>query len=176
MPVRGACGLANFLPTSAFALLTRTDFCNLTSTSHFNKQGKENTYGMWWSHDQHDMPPSRPTPQRAVESQLSSLGLLDEEHMAVFRNALGNLLLTEISESTYAEIFDGLPTLDSWYDFHFWAPRTGNPIVEPEHKELCAGSREKAQKLRSEFDVYILLFPSQVCQMQILSTSKGMVR
>ncbi|KAL2282383.1 hypothetical protein FJTKL_10986 [Diaporthe vaccinii] len=50
----------------------------------------------------------------------------------------------------------------TWYEFHSWAPRTGNPIVELEHKEVCAGSREKAQKLRSEFDVYILLFPSQL--------------
>ncbi|KAG6354041.1 hypothetical protein INS49_005012 [Diaporthe citri] len=98
----------------------------------------------------------------AMESQRSSLGLLDEEHMAIFRNALGNLLLTEASESTYAEIVDGLPTLDPWNEFHFWAPVAGNPIRELEHKELCAGSREKAQKLRSEFDVYILLFPSQL--------------
>lgn len=111
-----------------------------------------------------------------MESQLSSLRLLDEEHTAVFRNALENLLLTEASESAYAEIFDGLPTLDSWNEFHFWAPVKGNPIVELEHKELCAGSREKSQKLRSEFDVYTLLFPSQVCQLQIFNLPVGMVR
>lgn len=176
MPARGACGLAHFLPTSAFALLTRTNFCNLDSTSHFNDQGEDNISGMMLPREEEWMRPSQPTPQRAVESQLSSLGLLDEEHVATFRNALGNLLLTEASESTYAEIFDGLPTLDTWYEFHSWAPRTGNPIVELEHKEVCAGSREKAQKLRSEFDVYILLFPSQVFQMQILSIPEGLVR
>lgn len=168
--------LGPFLPTSAFALLTRTDFCNLNSTSHLNEQGKENIYGMFWSNEQHSMPASQPTPQRAVEGRLSSLGLLDEEHMAIFRNALENLLLTEASESTYAEIFDGLPTLDSWNEFHFWAPRAGNPIVELEHHELCAGSRERAQKIRSEFDVYMLLFPSQVCQMQVSSIPEGTVR
>lgn len=91
--------------------------------------------------------------ERATEAQLSSLGVLDGEHMAIFRNALDNLLLTEISESTYAEIVDGLPTLDSWYAFHFWVTATGNPIVELEHKELCPRSREKARRLRSEFDV-----------------------
>lgn len=107
--------------------------------------------------------------QRAAETQLSSLGVLDGEHMAIFRNALDNLLLTEISESTYAEIIDGIPTLDSWNEFHYWVTAIGNPIVELEHKELCAGSREKARRLRSEFDVYILLFPSQVRQIPVLN-------
>lgn len=110
------------------------------------------------------MTPSPFASKRAADDQLSSLGVLDEEHMIIFRNALENLLLTEVSESTYAEIIDGLPTLDSWNEFHYWVPATGNPIVEMDHKELCAGSREKAQRLRSEFDIYILLFPSQVSQ------------
>lgn len=105
---------------------------------------------------------SDPTPERLKEDQLSSLGLLDEEHMTTFRNALEKVLLTEVSESTYAEILDGLPTLDSWNEFHYWVPGI-NPVVELEHKELCGGSRERAKKLRAEFDIYTLRFPTQVC-------------
>ena len=97
------------------------------------------------------------------DHQLSSLGLLDEEHMATFRNALEKLLLTEVSESTYAEIVDGLPTLDSWNVFHFWVSKPENPIKYLEHKELCAGSREKAKRLRAEFDIYILRYPTEAC-------------
>lgn len=108
-------------------------------------------------------------PERLAETQLSSLGLLDEEHMATFRNALEKLLLIGVSESTYAEIFDGLPTLDSWNEFHYWVPAAGNPVIELGHKELCAGSREKTQKLVSEFDIHVLLFPSQVCQSRLFS-------
>lgn len=105
---------------------------------------------------------SDPTPERLKEDQLSSLGLLDEEHMTMFRNALERVLLNEVSESTYAEILDGLPTLNSWNEFHYWV--TGlNPVVELEHKELCDGSRERAKKLRAEFDIYTLRFPTQVC-------------
>lgn len=111
----------------------------------------------------HDMDSSPFVSGGAAETQLSSLSVLDQWHMAIFRNALENLLLTGVSESTYAEIIDGLPTLDSWNEFHYWVPRTGNPIAELDHKELCAGSRVKAQKLRSQLDAYSLLFPSQVC-------------
>lgn len=105
---------------------------------------------------------SDPTLERLTEGRLSSLGLLDEAHMTTFRNALEKVLLIEVSESTYAEIIDGLPTLDSWNEFHYWVPGI-NPVVELEHKELCGGSRERAKKLRTEFDIYTLRFPTQVC-------------
>jgi hypothetical protein len=67
------------------------------------------------THD--NMPVAAPEPdqQRCAGLRLSSL-----EHVATFRNVLGNPLLTEVSESTYAEIFDGLPTVDSWNESHRW--------------------------------------------------------
>jgi hypothetical protein len=102
-----------------------------------------------------------PAPERPTENQFSSLGLLDEEHMTTFRNALDKVLLTEISESTYSEIVDGLPTLDLWNEFYYWVPGI-NPMVELKHKELCTGSWEKAEKLCTEFDIYILHFSTQV--------------
>lgn len=116
---------------------------------------------------------SDPTPERPTEDQPSSLGLLDEGHMTTFRNALENVLLTEVSESTYAEMVDGLPTLDSWNEFHYWV-RGMNPVVELEHKELYAGSREKAKKLRAEFDIYALRFPTQVCSSKCYSQLEEM--
>lgn len=111
------------------------------------------------------MPDFHAAPESPAEIRLSNLGLLDQEHTTTFRNALEKLLLKEVSESAYAEIIDGLPTLDSWNKFHQWVSAAGNPTIELNHKELCSGSREKAQRLRTQFDVYILLFPSQVCRL-----------
>lgn len=91
----------------------------------------------------------------------SSLGLLDVEHMTVFRNALDKILVTDIAETTFSEIIDGLPTKDSWLEFDVW--QEGHPVNALNHAELCAGSREKARRLRAEFDVYILSFPTTVC-------------
>jgi hypothetical protein len=39
----------------------------------------------------------------------------------------------------------------------------GEILVQLEHKEPCAESREKAEKLVSEFDMYTLRLPAQVC-------------
>lgn len=93
--------------------------------------------------------------------QLASLGLLNAEHMAAFRRALDNVFLTEVAENTYAEIIDGLPTRESWRDFNPWRP--GHPVEELKHDKLCAGSREKARELRSDFDIYLLSPPAWVC-------------
>lgn len=100
-------------------------------------------------------------PSEARAQAASSLGLLDMEHMAVFRNALGRIFLAEITETTFSEIIDGLPTLDSWLEFDVW--QEGHPVNVLGHKELCAGTREKARKIRAEFDVYSLSFPTAVC-------------
>lgn len=88
--------------------------------------------------------------------QLASLGMLDAEHMAAFRRALDNILLTEAAENAYAEIIDGLPTRDSWLDFNPWRP--GHPFEELKHDKLCPGSLEKARQLRSDFDIPMLCF------------------
>ncbi|KAL2272324.1 hypothetical protein FJTKL_06951 [Diaporthe vaccinii] len=103
-------------------------------------------------------PHPEPAESEAGWPTSSSLGLLDAEHMAVFRNALDKILLSDIAETTYSEILDGLPTKDSWLEFDVW--QEGHPVNVLGHKELCAGTREKARRLRAEFDFYILSFPT----------------
>lgn len=104
---------------------------------------------------------SAPAETETGELTSSSLGLLDAEHMAVFRSALDKILLADIAEITFSEIIDGLPTRASWLEFDFW--QEGHPVDVLGHTELCPGTREKARKLRADFDVYILSFPSTVC-------------
>lgn len=53
-------------------------------------------------------------PGEAGAQAASSLGLLNAEHMDVFRNALDRIFLIDIAETIFSEIIDGLPTWDSW--------------------------------------------------------------
>lgn len=104
---------------------------------------------------------SIPSQDRVEDPTSSSLDLLDAEHKAVFRNALDNILVTDIAVTTLSEIIDGLPVKNSWLEFDFWQER--HPVDVLDHKELCPGTREKARKLRAEFDVYTLSLSTTVC-------------
>lgn len=108
--------------------------------------------------DHHSCLPRSQGPSGGVTT--SSVGLLDAEHMAVFRNSLDNILITNIAETTFSEIIDGLPTRESWLEFDHW--QEGHPLDVLDHKQLCSGAREKARKLCTEFDVYMLSFPKTV--------------
>lgn len=97
----------------------------------------------------------------ADNSSSSSLGLLDAEHVDVFRHALQKILASEIAETTFSEIIDGLPTRTSWLKFDLWNEK--HPVNMLKHETLCDGAREKARRFRDEFDIYMLTFPSSVC-------------
>lgn len=97
----------------------------------------------------------------AENSTSSSLGLLDAEHVDVFRHALQKILAAEIAENTFSEIIDGLPTRASWLRFDLWNEK--HPVNVLQHETLCDGAREKARRFRDEFDIYILTFPLSVC-------------
>ena len=92
---------------------------------------------------------------------MSGLRVLDEGRAQTFRQALTNILSTEIAESTYAQILDGLPTKQSIIDC------CGNsvfdhPVWEMEHQDICEGYLEKARRLRSQFDLSTLRFTRDV--------------
>jgi hypothetical protein len=98
---------------------------------------------------------------KAGDPTSSSLGLLDAEHVNVFRNALERILSADIAETTFSEIIDGLPTRSTWLQFDIWNEE--HPVNVRGHDAICDGAREKARRFRDEFDVYILSFPSTVC-------------
>lgn len=97
----------------------------------------------------------------AADSTSSSLGLLDAEHVDVFRNALERILSTDIAETTFSEIIDGLPMRSTWLQFALF--NETHPVNVLGHETLCDGAREKARRFRDEFDIYMLSFPSKVC-------------
>lgn len=90
------------------------------------------------------MPSSPPT------SGLVGLDLLDKEHVRTFKQALMNILMTDVAEFTYAQILDGLPTEQSLNDSYVYME--GHPVHKLEHKGLCEGYLDKTREFRSRFD------------------------
>lgn len=71
-------------------------------------------------------------------------GLGREEHFAAYTRALGRVLLTDISRSTYAQIADGAPlsqTVSSMPE----KPSLNHPIYK--HSKLCDGVPEKVEQI-----------------------------
>lgn len=95
------------------------------------------------------------------EPTVSSLRLLDAGHVHVFRNALHKILVSEIAETAFSEIVDGLPTKATWLGYDNW--NEDHPVNVLGHEMICDGARETARRFRDELDIYILSFPSNVC-------------
>jgi hypothetical protein len=64
------------------------------------------------------------------------------------------VLYTKVAEQTFAQIIDGLPTSQSFSEFH-WTP-DGHPVIA--HSELCPGMVEKACEFRANFKATMLGF------------------
>jgi hypothetical protein len=100
-----------------------------------------------------------PSPLHDME-KADNISALDDEHADAFKHALRRLLSTEVAETTYAEILDGLPTIDSFREFHLL--QQGNPVFDLEHTLICSGVVERTRKFRREFDPSQLTLPSTV--------------
>ncbi|KAJ4259710.1 hypothetical protein NW762_007641 [Fusarium torreyae] len=90
-----------------------------------------------------------------------SIDVLETAHRELFGRAITRILSTEISETTYAQIIDGLPLSDVAYDSAGGGPPDGHPI-EHVHQDFCPGVLEKTRKFRQEFDPEILRFDSRL--------------
>lgn len=80
------------------------------------------------------------------------------KHLQPLRRALNNFLAAPISEFTYAQIIDGLPTSDVYAADHYF--RDG--LAVSDHEVLCPGSLEKARAFRGDFNVLDLIFEPKV--------------
>lgn len=111
--------------------------------------------------------------QENGDEKFVGIDALEEHHRSVFRRALSNLLATEVAEFTYAQILDGLPTVESQNESH---PRLeGHPVYELDHRELCAGSLDKAREFRAHFDPSVLLFKEQVVTIHVLQVCMNLL-
>mgnify|MGYP004723268775 CR=1 FL=1 len=94
--------------------------------------------------------------QEAIES----LDLIDDEHRHTLDQAVRNVLNTEVTEHTYAQILDGLPTEKSLTDsFPYFQD---HPVYAINHADICPGYMDKARKFRKEFNLSQLQFEHKV--------------
>ncbi|KAH6854043.1 hypothetical protein B0I37DRAFT_21105 [Chaetomium sp. MPI-CAGE-AT-0009] len=83
-----------------------------------------------------------------------------DRHREILVRTVANILPSPIAKQTYSQIVEVLPLSDVGLDVY---PNDlfNHPVLE-EHKELCPGVAERADKLRASFDVSALLMPSGV--------------
>lgn len=93
----------------------------------------------------------------ATESPLS----LDSGHLQTLHQAVTNILQTDLAETIYSQIIDGIPTTESFYEFHSLWETDDHPAQL--HECLCDGILEKTRAFRDGFNVDSLIFEPQVC-------------
>jgi hypothetical protein len=99
--------------------------------------------------------------QTGPEFKQLAIDALDESHRDIFTSAVARILNTEVAETTYAQIIDGLPLGEVAFESRGGMPHRDHPINHC-HDELCAGVLDKTREFRSRFDPLILKFDSRV--------------
>ncbi|KAF4440310.1 hypothetical protein FACUT_3531 [Fusarium acutatum] len=61
-------------------------------------------------------------------ADMASIDALGARHRQAFVQALMRVMETDVAERTFAEIIDGLPTIESYQDFHW--PQEGHPATQ----------------------------------------------
>ena len=71
-----------------------------------------------------------------------TLDFLDDVHRRVLEQAVRNILATELAESAYAQILDGLPTEQSLMDSYTFQ-ENDHLVFVINHLEICSGFVER---------------------------------
>ncbi|KID84609.1 hypothetical protein MGU_08129 [Metarhizium guizhouense ARSEF 977] len=91
-----------------------------------------------------------------------SASTLGSDHYTIFARALSNILSTDLAEFTLAQLVDGLPTIDVYYEGYSCRNEQGHPLTP--HKSLCDGAMERTRAFRDEFDPSVLQFKNSLVQ------------
>ena len=75
---------------------------------------------------------------------------LDTDHLLHFQLAVGNVLATAAAQNAYAQILDGLPTIQTWEAF--LPPMRSHPIYEFNHSVICEAALGKIRAFGHTFD------------------------
>lgn len=95
-----------------------------------------------------------------MSTHTATIEILDDPHQEAVRLAITNILNTEIAETTYAQIVDGLPLVNVVRDVYGDLLWDDHPICA--HTELGAGILDTTRKFRASFDPGTLRFYSTV--------------
>lgn len=86
--------------------------------------------------------------------------VLDVDHYSPLVHAIRNVLSTDLAETTYAQLVDGLPIVDTVWDMRGSLILRGHPLIG--HGKVCEGALERVRFFRANFDVTSLQFDSAV--------------
>ncbi|KAK3291340.1 uncharacterized protein B0H64DRAFT_331067 [Chaetomium fimeti] len=86
---------------------------------------------------------------------------LKPPHREILIRAVTKVLSSPLAKETYAQIVDGLPLSHVAKDCYRIDLSPHHPLLD-EHKELCPGVLEEAEKMCSSFDTTTLLMPSKL--------------
>ena len=98
-------------------------------------------------------------PPKSIEKSVAQ-NVLDSEHLGVFGRAIYNILSTSISETTFAQIVDGMPLADVAFSTVGHRHTIHDPIFQ--HRTLCPGVLEKTRSLRAQFDADLIEISTDV--------------
>ncbi|KAJ0123807.1 hypothetical protein J7T55_012277 [Diaporthe amygdali] len=104
----------------------------------------------WWDYPGQDDPKyaNVPPPEKLDTSKADQA--LDEDHLAAYVRAVTNVLSTELAESTFAQLVDGLPLWDVVDGLHHYGLEEDEPVFR--HRELCPGVIEKTRTFCAAFE------------------------
>lgn len=88
--------------------------------------------------------------------------VLDIDHYNPLVRAISNVLSTDLAETTYAQLIDGLPVVDTVWDMRGSLILRGHPLID--HDRLCEGALEQVQRFRGVFDLALIQFGPVVRQ------------
>ncbi|KAH6649296.1 hypothetical protein F5144DRAFT_521559 [Chaetomium tenue] len=88
--------------------------------------------------------------------------VLDVDHYSPLVHAIRNVLSTDLAETTYAQLVDGLPMVDTVWHMRGSLILRGHPLIG--HDKVCEGALERVRFFRANFDVTSLQFDSVALQ------------
>lgn len=96
-------------------------------------------------------------PSANIRFRKASIDILDEPHCNAVSLAISRVLSTEIAETTYAQIVNGLPLLEVFEDVYGDLICPDHPIYQ-HSTQLKDSTLDTVRRLRDEFDPNILQF------------------
>lgn len=98
----------------------------------------------------------RESPSTDIRFRKASINILDEPHRGAVARAIRRVLSTQIAETTYAQIVDGLPLLEVLKNVYGDLTCPDHPIHQ--HTQLKEGTIKTVRRFRNEFDPNIIQF------------------
>lgn len=103
----------------------------------------------WWDYPGYNDPryDTVPPPEKLETSRAEQA--LDKDHLAAYARALTNVLSTELAESTFAQLIDGLPLWDVVSALGHYGLDREEPVFK--HRELCPGVLQETRAFLANF-------------------------